>query len=272
MFILLLISFFIEIILSDDKNGITLTKDLTNLNVIENGITPNISIEKEEGIYYFEIEPKDENSLFNITFYKNNYDPNKNFTERYLNQKKPLIYLDSNISQVKNKRILITCSPECNYVLSYQILDYFILKDNSNFSLYYQYKSLNKTIYYKTEITDLNSNNILINVMGKSIEDFPISFRYENQSIKSEKNFINGKGLLITKNNGITLDSNKTFFIEYTSLGYDSVTFSSRIIKLNENIPTTEIDLLSETYVVLNKNFSKECFSVKSDNKDVIYI
>jgi hypothetical protein len=146
------------------------------------------------------------------------------------------------------------------------------LKDNSNFSLYYQNKSLNKTIYYKTKITDLNSNNILINVMGKSIEDFPISFRYENQSIKSEKNFINGKGLLITKNSGITLDSNKTFFIEYTALEYDSVTFSSRIIKLNENIPTTEIDLLSETFVVLNKNFSKECFSVKSDNNVIIYL
>jgi hypothetical protein len=108
--------------------------------------------------------------------------------------------------------------------------------------------------------------------MGKSIEDFPISFSYENKEIKSEKNFINGKGLLITKDSGITLDSSINFSIEYTPLLNDSITFSSRIIKLNENIPTTEIDLLSETYAVLNKNFSKECFSVKSDLKDFIYL
>ena len=146
------------------------------------------------------------------------------------------------------------------------------MKDNSNFSLYYKNKTLNKIIYYKSEITDLDSNNILINVMGKSIEDFPISFYYDNKEIKSEKNFINGKGLLITKDSGITLDSEKNFSIKYNNLFNDSITFSSRIIKLNKNIPTTEIDLLSETYVVLNKNFSKECFSVKSDFKDIIYL
>ena len=62
------------------------------------------------------------------------------------------------------------------------------MKDNSNFSLYYYNKNtINKIINYKTEVTDLNSDNILINVMGKSIEDFPISFYYGNQTIKSEK-------------------------------------------------------------------------------------
>ena len=102
--------------------------------------------------------------------------------------------------------------------------------------------------------------------MGKSIEDF--SFFCDNIEIKSEKNFINGKGLLITNESGI---NSKNFSIQFTPLLNDSITFSSREIELNEN-PTTKIDLLSETFVVLNKNFSKECFSVKSDSKEILYL
>ncbi len=272
MFILLLIYFslFIEILLADNEYGIELGLSPKSISINKSGITPKIS-NASDGILYFEIKPNDENSLFNVTFYSGS-NPNNSIIERYLNLKKPLIYIDSKISSINNYRMLINCSSDCNYNLFYQILNHAILKDNSNFSLYYKDRISNKTIYYKPEIPDLNSNNILINVMGKSIEDFPISFYYGNQTIKSEKNFINGKGLLITKDSGITLDSTKNFSIEYIPLINDFITFSSRIINLTENIPTTEIDLLSETYVVLNKNFSKECFSVKSDFKDIIYL
>ena len=148
MFILLLIYFslFIEILL-DDTTSINLTKGLQNLTVTENDITPSISIQKDDGFYYFEIKPNDdENSLFNVTFYDPNEHINNSFTERYYNLKKPLIYIDSNISSVNKKEMLITCSPECNYILSYRMFSYPILKDNSNFSLYYKNNTLNKTI------------------------------------------------------------------------------------------------------------------------------
>ena len=275
MFILLLVYFslFIEKLLADNEYGINLDLNIKNISVNKSGITPKITTAKDE-IFYFEIKPNDENSLslFNLTFFNGTY-ANNSFTQRYLNLKKPLIYIDSEISSINSKKIEINCSSDCNYHLFYQILNQPNLKDNSNFSLYYYNKYIsNKKINYKTEVTDLKSNNILINVMGKSIEDFPISFYYGNQLIKSEKNFINGKGLLITKDSGITLNSSKNFSIEYTPLLNDSITFSSRIINLSKNIPTTEIDILSETYVVLNKNFSKECFSVKSDNNDFIYL
>ena len=98
MFILLLIYFslFIEILL-DDTTSINLTKGLQNLLVTENDITPTISY-NYDGIYYFEIKPNDdENSLFNVTFYSGNV-ANNSIIERYLNQKKPLIYLDYEIS------------------------------------------------------------------------------------------------------------------------------------------------------------------------------
>ena len=212
MFILLLIyiSLFIEILLTDSTSKIYLALYSSNITVKENGIEPIITTFNDTGFFYFEIKPNDENSLFNVIFFKENI--YNNFTERYYNQKKPLIYLDSNISSVSNKKMKITCSPDCDYKLYYRVYDYPILKDNSNFSLYYKDKISNKKIYYKPEITDLNSNNILINVMGKSIEDFPISFYYDNKEIKSEKNFINGKGLLITKDSGITLNYSKNFF------------------------------------------------------------
>ena len=60
--------------------------------------------------------------------------------------------------------------------------------------------------------------------MGKSIEDF--SFFCDNIEIKSEKNFINGKGLLITNESGI---NSKNFSIQFTPLLNDSITFSSRV-------------------------------------------
>ena len=184
MFILLLVYFslFIEILLADSKTGINLALYLQNIFVNESGITPKITTARD-GIFYFEIKPNDENSLFNVSFFDGSVS-NNSFTERYLNLKKPLIYLDSEISSINNKRIEINCSSDCNYHLFYQILNYSNLKDNSNFSLYYYNKYIsNKKINYKTEVTDLKSNNILINVMGKSIEDFPISFYYDNKEI-----------------------------------------------------------------------------------------
>ena len=177
MFILLLVYFslFIEILLDDDESGINLALYTKNISVNKSGIQPKI-MNANGGIFYFEIKPTDENSLFNVSFFNGSVS-NNSFIERYLNLKKPLIYLDSEISSINNKRIEINCSSDCNYHLFYQILNYSNLKDNSNFSLYYYNKNtINKIINYKTEVTDLNSDNILINVMGKSIEDFPISF------------------------------------------------------------------------------------------------
>jgi hypothetical protein len=164
--------------LSNSITEFTITRTKNSSYINQNNISPIISCNLND-FYYFEIKPKKENNLFNITFYSSN----NNFSERYLNQKKPLIYLDSTISTINNKTMYITCYPECDYDLYYQVVYNPILYDNSNFSLYYKNITNEKTIYYITEVTDLNSNNILINVMGKSIENFPISFYYNNIKI-----------------------------------------------------------------------------------------
>ena len=273
MFITLLIymNLFIDI-LSDSTSSLNLTKFKYNIKVNKtNSITPKIST-NYDGIFYFEINTEDENNLYNITFHKDQNHQNT-LSVRYLNQKKPLIFLDPEIITTNRTYMTISCSSECNYILYYMLVTNPFLNDNSNISLYYNDKPKNSTINYKPNITDLNSYNILINVMGKSIEDFPISFSYGIDEIKSEKNFINGKGLLITKDSGITLDTSKNFSIKYFPIKNDLITISSRLIKLEgESVPITEIDLLSETYVVLNENFTKECFSIKSDSKEKIYL
>ena len=267
--LLIYICLFIEI-LSDSIYSLNLTKAKQNINVNNTKeIKPKIT-SRFGDFFYFELKPIDENNLFNITFHKDENNFN-NISVRYLNQKEPLIYIDTEITTSNRQYMTISCSSQCNYILYYKIEANPILYDNSNFSLYNTNKTKNILIYYKPNITNLNSYNILINVMGKSIEDFPITFIYGNE-IKSEKNFINGKGLLITKDSGITLDSSKNFSIKYTPIKNDLVTISSRLIKLDENVPITEIDLLSQTYVVLNKNFTKECFSVKSDSKEKVYL
>ena len=111
MFIQLLIYINLLIdILSVSITGITITKNKNSSYVNENNVTPKITCTIDHVYYYFEIKPKKENSLYNITIYSNH--PNNSFTERYLNQKKPLIYLDSTISSVNSKRMLISCFPE----------------------------------------------------------------------------------------------------------------------------------------------------------------
>ena len=264
------IIFLIDIFLADSDSYLTVTSYIKNITVQKKKeINPEIDFSYYTYIY-FEIKPNNENNLYNITFYYNHI--NTGIRARYLNQKKPLIYLNTNVTTNFNY-MQIQCSLECDFTLFYQEVSNPFLYDSYNFSINYMDKLPNTKINYKSNITDLNSNNILINVMGKSIENFPISFFYNNKEIKCEKNFINGKGLLITKDSGIEYDGSKNFSINYTPLKNDSITISSRIIKLEgNNVPTTEIELFSETYVVLNKNFTKECFSVKSDIKDVIYL
>ena len=239
------------------------TIDDSNFTIIN--ITNIDNIDKD---YYLKFEFKsNSNNLFDILFFDGN-DYNNSET-RYLNQKNPLIYHNLNISK-ENKFIYVKCLSE--FTVFYGLVKNPYLKDNTNFTLFFKEDTTINTIYYKTEITNLNSNNILINVMGKSIENFPISFYYGDDEIKSEKNFINGKGLLITNKSGIILDELKFFTIKFIPIKNDSITISSRIINTQRIIPTTKIDLLSETNVVLTDDLSIECFSVKSDSNDLIYL
>ena len=236
----------------------------------ENDINTSINNIDTDYFLKYEFKSTDENDLLNIYFFNGSH-YNSSFEARYLNQKNPLIYINPNITKV-NSKIYINCVPKCDFILYYQLVKTPYLKDNTNISFYYKENPSINTIYYKPEISDLNSNNILINVMGKSIENFPISFYYGDEEIKCQKNFINGKGLLITKKSGIILDNSKNFSIKYTPILNDSVTISTRIISIENEFSITEIDLLSEKHVVLTEDFSKECFSVKSDYEGVIYL
>ena len=84
------------------------------------------------------------------------------------------------------------------------------------------------------------------------------------------KKFHKWKRFINHKKSGIILDSSKNFSIKYTPIINDSVTISTRIINIENDISISEIDLLSETQVVLTEDFSKECFSVKSDYEGVV--
>ena len=125
MFIQLLIYINLLIdILSVSITGITITKNKNSSYVNENNVTPKITCTIDHIYYYFEIKPKKENSLYNITIYSNH--PNNSFTERYLNQKKPLIYLDSTISSVNSKRMLISLNAIMTFIIKLLITQFYM--------------------------------------------------------------------------------------------------------------------------------------------------
>ena len=262
------------------KINISEKEEILSFNTNSNFIYSNLSIENNDFNEYIKLKflIKNPFDLINIYISFPNQTISKfNFNYRLLNQENnsicflPLDYYIYNDIDLLN--ILFECSNNCNFNLSYQLTNETEIYDNKYFNIF-PLDNKKLIINYWSELKSLENNDILINIFTTYINYVNnIEIFYDNISLNiSNKTYLNGYGLLITKNNNINLKSSIPFIIKFDLIKYELFTISTRIIKLVNEIGLNKIELNKQYNILLNNNLKEECFELDISSDKLIYM
>ncbi len=192
----------------------------------------------------------------------------------------PLIYFSRSI--IPNRQTVylgIYCETnECKYDLEIQAINLTDIQmyDNRNFILSSTYDK-NATITYNTDITDLNTNNILISILGTAVMDIEMDVKYNNIDVKSYKNLPNGRTIILSSKSISSFSNSTPIKIDLNVPDNENITIINRIIPINNNNNSiNNINIYDEitSFIGDNSLIKQECFKINddvNDNNMIIY-
>ena len=270
-------------ILCDDKIfeiNLSEKEEILPLNFNSNLIYSNLSIENSKIYEYIKLKFLIENSFDLINIYISF--PNQTISN--LNSNYRLLYQDNNSicflpldyyyeNDIDSINILFECSNNCNFNLSYQLTNKIEIYDDTNFNIFPLYNK-KLIINYLSKLNSLENNDILINILTTHLYDINnIEIFYDNIRLNNiNKTYLNGYGILLTKNININLNLSTPFIIKFDLIKYELFTISTRIIKLVNDSGLNLIKLNKQYNILLNKNLIEECFELNTLSDKLIYI
>ena len=210
----------------------------------------------------------------------NTYPYSTSYGQHKFLKNNPLIYFSRSI--IPNRQVVylgIYCETnECKYDLEIQAINLTDIQmyDNRNFILSSTYDK-NATITYNTDITDLNTNNILISILGTAVMDIEMDVKYNNIDVKSYKNLPNGRTIILSSKSISSFSNSTPIKIDLNVPDNENITIINRIIPINNNNNSiNNINIYDEitSFIGDNSFIKQECFKINddvNDNNMIIY-
>ena len=209
----------------------------------------------------------------------NTYPYSTSYGQHKFLKNNPLIYFSRSIIQNRQVYLGIYCETnECKYDLEIQAINLTDIQmyDNRNFILSSTYDK-NATITYNTDITDLNTNNILISILGTAVMDVEMDVKYNNIDVKSYKNLPNGRTIILSSKSISSFSNSTPIKIDLNVPDNENITIINRIIPINNNNNSiNNINIYDEitSFIGDNSFIKQECFKINddvNDNNMIIY-